>query len=401
MKKTLMVLMMLLLSAMLIVSCNNSSKKVYTVTFNSNGGSGVDAVELKEGEKVPKPADPAKDGFLFDKWTTDEDGTKEYNFDTDVTANITLYAQWSNFFTVTFNSKEGSKVDPLKVKEGSTATKPDAPTREGFDFLAWSLDESAVESSYTEYSFDTPVTDNITLYAVWGVKVLTVTFNSNGGTSVNSAEVKYGEKATKPTPDPTKDRVIFDKWTTDEAGTQEYDFNTVVKYNITIYAQWRDYKVGDIGPAGGYVFYAKDSYSDGWRYLEAAPSDLNSTTKFSESKITDVTTDTAIGKGYQNTEALAQKGAAAALACKNITTNAPWFLPSKDELVAMHKNLYTDNLGGDDAKKTFKVGSYWTSSIDYTNDYYNYVYIQVFGGDNTIISVYQSQPFNVRPVRRF
>ena len=100
MKKNLSVLMMVLLSALLIISCNNSSKKVYTVTFDPNGGSKVDSVEVKEGEKVTKPTDPTKDKYKFDKWTTDEAGTEEYDFESGVTGNITLYAQWGDYYKV-------------------------------------------------------------------------------------------------------------------------------------------------------------------------------------------------------------------------------------------------------------------------------------------------------------
>ena len=38
--------------------------------------------------------------------------------------------------------------------------------------------------------------------------------------------------------------------------------------------EYSGYSIGDIGPAGGYIFYDKGYYSDGWRYLEAAPADL-------------------------------------------------------------------------------------------------------------------------------
>lgn len=96
MKKTLIVLMLVLLSAVLVVSCDDSSKKVYKVTFDSNGGSDVAAVEVKEGEKVTKPADPEKAGYELTKWTTDEEGEEVYDFESPVTSDITLYAQWKD-----------------------------------------------------------------------------------------------------------------------------------------------------------------------------------------------------------------------------------------------------------------------------------------------------------------
>ena len=93
MKKTLIILMMVLLSVMLIISCDDDSKPVYTVTFNSNGGSDVDAVKVNEGETVTKPADdPTYDGHIFNFWSLD--GTKGFDFDTVITEDITLKAVW-------------------------------------------------------------------------------------------------------------------------------------------------------------------------------------------------------------------------------------------------------------------------------------------------------------------
>ncbi len=71
---------------------SNSSKKVYTVTFNSNGGSEVADVEVTEGEKVAKPADPTYAGYVFKYWSLD--GTTEFDFEAAITGDITLKAVW-------------------------------------------------------------------------------------------------------------------------------------------------------------------------------------------------------------------------------------------------------------------------------------------------------------------
>ena len=64
---------------------------VYTVTFNSNGGSAVDAADVNEGDAVAKPADPTKDDYNFVEWQLNG---VAYDFTAAVTANITLDAVW-------------------------------------------------------------------------------------------------------------------------------------------------------------------------------------------------------------------------------------------------------------------------------------------------------------------
>ncbi|MCL1874588.1 MAG: S-layer homology domain-containing protein, partial [Clostridiales bacterium] len=66
----------------------------YTVTFNSNGGSAVTSSTVAANTKVAKPADPSKEGFIFDGWFTASDLNAAYNFDTPVTKSFTLYAKW-------------------------------------------------------------------------------------------------------------------------------------------------------------------------------------------------------------------------------------------------------------------------------------------------------------------
>lgn len=70
---------------------NDETSDEFTVTFDSNGGSTVEAKKVKSGEKAVKPANPIRDGYNFVCWLLDN---KEYDFDTAVTGNITLTAQW-------------------------------------------------------------------------------------------------------------------------------------------------------------------------------------------------------------------------------------------------------------------------------------------------------------------
>jgi len=67
----------------------------FTVTFNTNGGSSIDAVEVEEGSTVTAPTDPTLDGYTFDGWYTDSALTTAFDFSTAITADITLYAKWT------------------------------------------------------------------------------------------------------------------------------------------------------------------------------------------------------------------------------------------------------------------------------------------------------------------
>lgn len=66
-----------------------------------------------------------------------------------------------------------------------------------------------------------------------------VVFNSNGGTPVDTQTVEAGDKATEPSPAPTKEGYTLDGWYTTEI--EEWDFSTdVVNSNMTLYAKWTE-----------------------------------------------------------------------------------------------------------------------------------------------------------------
>jgi uncharacterized repeat protein (TIGR01451 family)/uncharacterized repeat protein (TIGR02543 family) len=69
---------------------------LYTISFNSEGGSTVPNQAVIPGGQATQPFDPTRTGYAFDKWYTDSACTigNEYDFSTLVNADITLYAKW-------------------------------------------------------------------------------------------------------------------------------------------------------------------------------------------------------------------------------------------------------------------------------------------------------------------
>ena len=211
-----------------------------TVSFNTNGGSAVDDQLVEVGTTATKPSpDPTRDGYTFAGWYSDEALTTPFDFTTPIEADTTLYAKWVEnpvYHTVTFNSNGGSAVEAQSVVDGELATKPAPdPTREGYTFGGWYIDEATL----VPFNFSTPIVADVTLYAKWTevAATYTVTFNSNGGSAVPSQEVKAGEKATKPE-NPTREGYTFVAWFADEALKTPYLFVTPVNEDITLYAMW-------------------------------------------------------------------------------------------------------------------------------------------------------------------
>lgn len=245
--------------------------ETYNIEFDTDGGSLVSKQIVIKGNKVEKPIDPTKEGYSFVGWTLNDE---IYDFDSIVEKDLELKAKWEKIktpngnttnnsgngnnsnggsnnnnnnnkpstpqkktFTVTFNLNGGIGTSTQTVVEGNKATRPNNPSRNGYNFAGWLLNGK-------EYDFNSIVTGNITLEAKW-VEVkknnYTVTFNSNGGTAVSSQTVVEGSKASKPN-DPTKSGYNFKGWL---LNGRTYDFNSSITGNITLVANWvqKNYKI--------------------------------------------------------------------------------------------------------------------------------------------------------------
>ena len=164
------------------------------------------------------------------------------------------------------------------------------------------------------------------------------------------------------------------------------------------FAQETLYSIGDIGPAKGLIFYDKGVFSNGWRYLEAAPLETEVKAYWGGYREDLSGTSPMIGSGKRNTEIiigrlklLGELGRAAQL-CTNLEFEgfSDWFLPSKDELDLMYKILKRNNLGN------FHNDRYW-SSTQFSRDQSYYV---KFNNGNHSLS-HKDQQRRVRAIRAF
>lgn len=167
------------------------STKTAVVTFDSKGGSAVAAVTVSVGETAAEPQAPVREGYDFEGWYRDEGYNARYDFTSPVTADLTLYAKWTNKetppidpdipdpdnpdpdvpdpdvpaeFTVAYNTNGGIPLLPTaSVTEGDALQQPATPIRNGYTFAGWYKDPSFTSDAVFPY---TPNKSSV-LYAKW------------------------------------------------------------------------------------------------------------------------------------------------------------------------------------------------------------------------------------------
>ena len=189
----------------------------YTVTFQSEGGSEV-ASQIRANTPADQPADPTKEGYTFIGWYN---GESEWNFETPVTADLTLTAKWQiNRYTITFDTAGGSEVPSITQDYGTAITPPAAPTRTGYTFAGWDKTIPA-----------TMPAENITLTARWTVNQYTITFKPENGGQDIVIKQDYGTAITAPA-NPTKTGYTFAGWDRESPTAMPAE-------NMTITARWQ------------------------------------------------------------------------------------------------------------------------------------------------------------------
>ena len=177
-----------------------------TVTFNPNGGTltGAETCQEKQNERIQRPyEEPIREGYYFRGWYKDADCTQMWDFDDPIPGNMTLYAGWDILsYVIRVRLENGEQDIIINQNYGTPVTVPDDPTREGYTFIGWDIPFPA--------KMPAKIT---TITAQWTINQYTITFDTAGGSEIDSIEQDYDTEITAPDA-PTKEGYTFIGWDT-------------------------------------------------------------------------------------------------------------------------------------------------------------------------------------------
>ena len=290
-------------------------KEEYIINLNSNGGSNIEPIKCYYQDKIEEIASPTKTGYVFDGWYTDNELTNKFNFDNEITNNMTLYAKWTkNKYTISFNSNGGTAVDSIINFYENAVIEPKQPTRVGYTFVGWYEDDLLTKP----YVFSTMPAKNIILYAKWAKNKYVINFNSNGGTLINEINAYYEEKVIEAI-SPIKDGYTFAGWYEDDKLTRKYSFTTMPAKNVTLYAKWNKNEIQK--PVEPVVKKYKITFNSN------GGSTVNSITRNYKEMIIEPTPPTKKGytfAGWYEDDKLTRKYSFTLMPAKNIILYAKW-----------------------------------------------------------------------------
>ncbi len=202
---------------------------------------------------LPNPQKPAGEGWTFAGWATKNGDTyTPFHFSTKIYENIELYPYYTNksSYTVTYTDGKDTVTDMKRYASGAHADVQanSFAVPGGKVFLGWNTKADGTGTTYYPGS-KIPVTDNLTLYAIWGEKVPTVslTYNANGGkggTHVENGYVNNGLVTLWDGSGFSRTGYTLVGWSTDpNAASAEYKTGSTARVDSTgdniLYAVWK------------------------------------------------------------------------------------------------------------------------------------------------------------------
>ncbi|MDR0752177.1 MAG: InlB B-repeat-containing protein [Christensenellaceae bacterium] len=215
----------------------------YTLTFNTNGGSFVPQITANYGDPIFLPDEeelPLKPGFEFNGWFADTELTIPFDQLTMPAENLTIFAGWTNsniYYELSFDSAGGSHIDARYGTYGTPITDVSTPTREGYTFIGWYLNETDT----SEYIITTMPAKDIKLTARWKPAIFEISFVTYGGGTVPTIIEHFGSILELPSL--SKPGYTFEGWYTDTGLTDKFENSTMPANLDTLFAKWSKNKI--------------------------------------------------------------------------------------------------------------------------------------------------------------
>jgi uncharacterized repeat protein (TIGR02543 family) len=188
----------------------------YTITFDTDGGSGIDPITADYGTEVTAPADPTKTGYTFAGWDPEIPTTMPAE-------NVTITAKWTiNQYTITFDTDGGSGIDPITADYGTEVTAPADPTKTGYTFAGWDKEIPT-----------TMPAEDVTITAKWKVNKYTITYKVDGEIYGEVETYDFGTEISI-RPVPSKEGYTFSGWNIEEFPSTMPANNLEIKGTFTI-----------------------------------------------------------------------------------------------------------------------------------------------------------------------
>ena len=207
------------------------NKKEYIVSFNTNGGNIIASKKVNQHEKIKKPKDPIKDGYIFIGWYLDNE---EFDFNKTIDKNITLTAYFepinTNSVTLLFDTLSLSKISAIKIDEGTILKEVPNPQKDGYTFEGWYYHNKL-------FDFKNPITEDMILVAHYkriDRNTIKVIFDASNEEELLEVEIEKGSMVKMPK-EPIRDGYIFMGWYLDN---EEFDFTKPIYDDITLTAHW-------------------------------------------------------------------------------------------------------------------------------------------------------------------
>ena len=186
---------------------------VYSVVFDTSGGSTIDRMRLEYGSAFPEPEVPVREGFTFSGWDPEVPRSMPSH-------DVRLEAVWTrNSYRVTFDTAGGQPMEPFEAVYGASLGIADATGREGYTFVCWDITVPATMPSH-----------DLRFTAVWSVNAYRITFDTCGGSYIEPAYCDYGSEVCI-TSVPSREGYSFRGWAEDVP-------ETMPSHDIVLSAEW-------------------------------------------------------------------------------------------------------------------------------------------------------------------